>query len=226
MGLLKSAVQCQFVSPWMKEATKIFMQIFFVVSFLCFFFFLYVVKVEKDQFVTQIDFVVDNIVDMVLKNVDQVVPNPEYRSELGEKLKDLVDNWQVESQSFKSIQENNDALLDKTKFIVINYAVILLAVVVGLFLLHFCNNMTVHLMENLVVVFFIGLTEFLFLRIVASQYISADPNKVKYVILDTIERFGVREAVNNPRPSSSIPQDVTDRVQVWREGSDFLQPRD
>ena len=43
--------------------------------------------------------------------------------------------------------------------------------------------------EALIVVFFVALTELLFLQIVAKNYISADPNKVKAVIASAIKEW-------------------------------------
>lgn len=183
--------ECQFSSPWMKESTKIFMQIFFVASFLCLFFFLYVVKVEKEQFVKQINLIVDNLMNPLLKSIDQIIPDPNNRKNLSDKLKKIINSWGVQQKVFKKIKDNNEKLIQKTKKAIINFAVVLFAIVVGVITLHFCANLTSSLFENLIIVFFIGMTEFLFLHFVASRYISADPNKVKYTILNTVQRYGM-----------------------------------
>lgn len=214
---------CKFVSPWMRESTKVFMQIFFVVSFLCLFFFLYVVKVEKEQFETQVNYIVDNILDDFLKHINTIIPNARYRALLGEELRTIVSSWTVQTKAYAQIEENNEALLEKTKYIVINYAIILVAVLVSLFLLGFCNELGTSLFENLIIVFFIGLTEFLFLHFVASQYLAADPNKVKYIVLNTVEKFAIQKVLSgNSGPSvpinpsaPSIPSSISSQNGVW-----------
>jgi len=197
--------ECKFISPWVAEGTKIFMQIFFVVSFLSLFFFLYVVKVERDQFEDQVNLIVDNILTDLKTNAAKIIRSTTQRQDLGKKLEDLVKNWKIPHRQFVEIEENNKILMDKTKKIVISFAVILLALIVTLFVLHFCLHLTRGFIENLIVLLFIGLTEFAFLTIVASKYIAADPNQVKYTILNSIEEYALRKALEEGQKTPVIP---------------------
>jgi hypothetical protein len=197
--------ECKFISPWVAEGTKIFMQIFFVVSFLSLFFFLYVVKVERDQFEDQVNLIVDNILSDLKTNAAKIIRSTTQRQDLGKKLEDLVKDWKIPHREFVKIEENNKILMTKTKKIVISFAVILLALVVSLFVLHFCLHLTRGFIENLIVLLFIGLTEFAFLTIVASRYIAADPNQVKYTILNSIEEYALKKALEEGQKTPKKP---------------------
>lgn len=197
---------CKFLSPWVAEGTKILMQVFFVVSFLSLFFFLYVVKVEKEQFVTQVNLIVDNIMGDLKSVVSQIVRNPHEREKLGKILKNMVNNWEMPQREFENIKKNNEKLLEKTKNIVITFAVILVSCLVTLMILHFCLHLTKGFIENITILVFIGLTELTFLTVVASHFIAADPNKVKYAILNSIEEFSIRKSLEKGQTMPNFPQ--------------------
>lgn len=179
---------CRFVSYWLDESVKIFMQLCFVVTFLSLFFFLYVVNVEKDIFVSQIDFIVDNLYDDFQTNLNKVVP-PEANPWIHALLLQFVDSYQPNNQNYQSIEQRNQQVLDKTKTIVITFCVIMVSIVAAIFLLRFCTNVKQHIIENLIVLCCMGLTEFLFLTLVTRQYLVVNPNRVKYYILDAIQQY-------------------------------------
>ena len=185
-----SSLECHFVAPFIDEAGKVLMQIFFVVTFLSIFFFLFVVKIEKQIFETQVDFVVDNIFDNVSHQIDHFIPiqlQPYFR----QKLATYVSQVQPTSQRYESIDATNKNVIDKTETIVITFAVILGAMLIVLFLLRFCTHIRFQAVENLIVLGFIALTEYTFLTTVTDQYIVANPNVVKENFFRTLADLSV-----------------------------------
>lgn len=180
--------KCLFISPWLNETTKIVMQIFFVVTFLSLFFFLYVVKVEKDVFDKQIGFVVDNLYDDFDKSVTLIIP-PSEQKVYKEYLKNYITHIQISQDDYQDIRDNNQEIVDSTKKIVITFAFLLFAAVFAIVVLRFCTDLTHHFFENIIVLGGIALTEYLFLNLITKNYISANPNVVKWSVLDAIQQY-------------------------------------
>ena len=170
------------------EVVKIFMQIFFVITFLSLFFFLYVVNVEKEIFESQMNFIVDNIYGQ-LSFASNIVMPLEMKSELNSKILTYLDQVQLPSDSYEDIQTSNKYIIDTTINIVVNFTVLFSACLLGLFCLHLCINLTEHTVQNLIVLGSIALTEFLFLNLVTRNYISADPNHVKLYFAQQLKSY-------------------------------------
>ena len=180
--------KCLFTSPMINEVVKIFMQIFFVITFLSLFFFLYVVNVEKEIFESQMNFIVDNIYGQ-LSFASNIVMPLEMKSELNSKILTYLDQVQLPSDSYEDIQTSNKYIIDTTINIVVNFTVLFSACLLGLFCLHLCINLTEHTVQNLIVLGSIALTEFLFLNLVTRNYISADPNHVKLYFAQQLKSY-------------------------------------
>jgi hypothetical protein len=154
------------------------MQVFFVITFLSLFFFLYVVNVEKEIFQSEMNFIVDNIYNQISFASNVVMPL-KLKDELNGVISSYLDNVQLPTETYADIKATNQYVLNSTINIVVSFAVLVAACLLGLFVLHICVDMTHHTVQNLIVLGSIALTEFLFLNLVTRNYNAADPNRVK-----------------------------------------------
>ena len=179
---------CRFISYWLDESLKIFMQVFFVVTFLSLFFFLYVVKIEREIFIDQINFVVDDLYDSFATDMNETLP-PAEQTYLKNQLYDYVNQVQIPPEDDQSIQDQNNEVLDQTKQIVITIGTILFSIVISLVILRFCTDLPHQLVENIIVLFFMGMSEFAFLNLVTKKYIASNPNHVKLYFLQEVVNY-------------------------------------
>ena len=185
---LRGNFECKFISYWLDEFLKIFMQVFFVVTFLSLFFFLYVVKIEKEIFVDQIDFVVDDLYSNFNTDMNEIIP-PEYQPYFKKQIYNYVNNIQIPSEDDQSIQDQNNQVLEQTQQVVVVIGVVLFSIVVALIVLRFCTDLSHQLIENIIVLFFMGMSEFAFLNLVTKNYIASNPNHVKLYFLQEVVQY-------------------------------------
>ena len=170
-------------------------QIVFVFAFLTIFFFVYVVKVEKDEFEEQMNFVVDNI---LTENIEKELLGPinqsNTQSEIVAMVSGLIDMVEFQegmgsNAAIKNINDNNSSIRTtafKTLSIVVG---VLILMSVGMLVIGYCLPVHHQTMEALWIVLFVALTELTFLQVVAKNYKSADPNKVKRVLGSAITKW-------------------------------------
>lgn len=176
--------------PWITEALSIAIQVSFIFGFLTVFFFAYVQGVEKTEFKSQLELVVDSIYDQMepeyMKKKD--IKNPEQASVIAAGLIDYAEesithkNQKIEAE----INKQNKSIKYKAFKLLVGVIVILVAICSIILLLGFCVQLGTHVKEAMLVVIFVGITEFTFLMVIAKNYISADPNRVKRNISDNI----------------------------------------
>jgi hypothetical protein len=183
------ALSCKFISYWLDEAVKIMMQVFFVVTFLSLFFFLYVVRVEKEIFISQINFVVDDVVDTFQRDLATAVPVKDAREQIELAIGREIQTFQPEQGNYPNIMAANRDVMDQTKRIVFLLGVVLFSVMVAVVVYGFCTHFSYQVFENLLTLGFLGLTEFLFLNLVTRDYIAVNPNHVRYFILNSIQVY-------------------------------------
>ena len=179
--------------------------------FLTFFFFNYVTGFEEEEYVNQLNIVVDNIYE---ENKDNI---SEYKKELdlqnppiieGVKNSDLLflgaigtsndiqDLKNIEES--KRIKETNEGIKTMSYKLVVAASVLIFFTIFLFYTLSsssdcdFITFLKTMSYENILGVMCIGLTEFMFLNIVTKNYISADSNLVKNKIskslLDYIDK--------------------------------------
>jgi hypothetical protein len=177
---------------------SILFQVVFIFTFLTIFFFVYVVKVEKDDFQNQINLLVDDILDedVVKDNLNKIILP--YDSPFNENFEILLYGV-LDIVKEKSIIENRKPIQDvlnknnKTKKKAIKYLSITLLVLIALtfimIIIGYCLPIKYQIIEALWVVFFVALTELTFLTFIAKKYISADPNKVKRILCSSITKW-------------------------------------
>jgi len=184
---------CKFVSYWLDESLKIFMQIFFVVAFLSLFFFLYVVNIEKEIFDEQINIVVNSLYTDMIADIPAFVPS-EGVHDIKDQMYKYIKGITFPPHNYSDIREQNAQVIDTTQSIVITLAVLVVAITVSLVMLKFCTAVFHQFVENMMVLVAIALTEFSFLNLVTRNYIAVNPNRVKLYILQQIQWFAAAKA--------------------------------
>lgn len=174
------------------DIVYVIVQIILVFSFLVLFYFLYVAKVEHDEFQKQIDMLVDSFADDLKTSNFITLPdtNKISKDDLTVLLDGIIDTAQekISRDSKSAIDSINasNAKLQKKSYIIVAILAVVLAI---LSFSSFCVPIFGILKEALIIVFFVGLTEFIFLRIISARYISADPNNVKLAIGQAVNKW-------------------------------------
>lgn len=172
---------------WLIDGFSLAFQVVFVFAFLTIFFFVYVIKVEKEEFESQMSFVVDEILTNDIEK-ELFTKNPLGKSvskvELVALLSGIIDGVEFQAaqdakSGVKDVNKRNEGVR-VTAFTSLGIVVASLIVIsVVMLVIGYCLPIRHQTIEALWVVLFVALTELAFLQIVAKNYISADPNKVK-----------------------------------------------
>jgi len=159
-----------------------------IFGFLTLFFFNYVDKVEKEEFVKQVNFVVDDLVYKYLP----------YSMRLSQQQKDLV-NEQIDKMaaesSLKAKSENdevdreNELTKNKGYTYVMSFLLVVIILISVVLLAGYCLDLKHDLKEVMIIVLFVALVEFTFLTVIARNYISADPNAIKRTVAETVAKY-------------------------------------
>ena len=170
----------------------VIVQIILIFSFLVVFYFSYITKVETDEFKRQIDLIMKNVLND--KNILDLIPKQSVLSD--DELKSII-NGAIDNAQERVTRDNQEDIdnihrsnmkLQNLSYIVVG---ILLLVVIFLYVM-FYRCMTEIIKEALIVTFFVGLTEFIFLTIISKRYIAADPNKIKFLVGQSIENWLIK----------------------------------
>ncbi len=188
-------------SSIVKFIYAILFQVVLIFMFLTLFFFFYVVKIEREDYSRQIKLIVDDIFDkegigetlnteineltqnntinksMIRAAIDTSLTNS--KTESTDEMKD-----QIQKTTERNKQVRNTGIIGVT----IGVAGLLLITVLGI-LSNFCIPLAKQFKETLIIVLFVGITEFTFLTFVASRYISADSYKVQREFGDAIVAY-------------------------------------
>lgn len=158
---------------------NILVSVALIAIFICIFFFTYAKNLEKVIIVNQTKELVYDLTSDVLK----FKPIRDSLKPFVKKLK----SPNMEDQN-ERVEKRNQLLFRKSFNLIIVSAVILFTIInflIYIFNLSFLNI----IIPNAIILVFVGLTEFLFLRFIAYNYISFDPNYAKYAILKTLEDY-------------------------------------
>ncbi len=160
---------------------NIILHVAFISSFLGIFFFTYGSRVEKDVVKDQIDFIVKNFTD----DITNTVP-PEYL----QRISPIIQTLQPPDMSKEDIEveEQNHKLLIKAMSVI---SVVLAISILSVVYLSKKYNFDLWNMikENIVILCFVALTEFCFLTFIGKTFRSADPNFVKFTIIQTLKKY-------------------------------------
>ena len=165
------------------DILTIFIQVIFMLCFLIFFYFSYVVNIEKENFKKQIELTINSLLnESIIKNTITEYKNSKISKNdmypiIFYGLIDTIEeknNKQLQD-SIKTINDNNNKIKNNC-YILIG---ILLSIVFVISILLSCFPINVIIKESVIIILFIGLTELLFIKYISSRYIIADPNKIK-----------------------------------------------
>ena len=150
--------------------------------FLTIFFFTIAVTVEKDILEKQIEFIVDVLVGNIFKGIgnDQKI-----------ELKNIIDN-SLNSSDFepldKQTEKSNQKIIQESfKFLgILIFIVLLILIVLGYIYKWGWIHIKLLIFGAILSLIFVGVTESSFLLLIASNYLSADPNNIRRKIVDEL----------------------------------------
>lgn len=180
-------------NPTLNKMFFIFIQVMFTFAFLTIFFFTYVQKSEKKSFETQMNIIVDDLVPDI--HLDSFLPlSPVKKDFLKKLINGSLDVSKENSikkseKDDKKILENNRKIQDKAYKWLFIAGLIVIGVTLAIFLAGQCLPLKVHTKNAITIVFFVALTEFVFLNIITSHYWSVDPGQVRTKIAETIQGY-------------------------------------
>lgn len=174
-------VQCMSDNPIVNKSFYILLQVLFIFIFLTIFFFTYVHSIEKETFKTQMNIVVDDLaLDM---NIRPLVPKGQEDIAtilLSESLDLARKNAEKSSASDdQKINDQNRHIRNKA-FLWVGIATsVLLVIALGLYFTGHRVSFQIHIKEALIVVFFVAITELIFLTVITKKYWSVDPSQIR-----------------------------------------------
>jgi hypothetical protein len=188
---------CTYNNKWLSSGLAIGVQVIMIFTFLTVFFFLYVVKVEKDEFSEQLSIIIDNIMSKQKGDPVSYINIPTSaipKNELEIAVMGYMDvNKRKQSVSDaaadKVVNDQNALIQSKaTKALLYVWGVIIL-IITTLYIFKVCTSIVHIVQESLLVVAVVAFTEYTFLTFIASKYISASPNKVKREIATAVQNW-------------------------------------
>lgn len=183
------------INKYITGSYTVLFQVSFIAIFLSIFFFFYVTKVEKDEFQKQIDIIVNNI--LTDDEVNNLIPDnltQDKKENLSILISGVIESAKQKSfidekQSINDVINSNNNIQSATyKKIYIVLIVLVVLSFMGI-LFGYCLPIAKEIYSALWVVFFVGITELVFLEIIAKNYISADPNKVRKALAESINNW-------------------------------------
>lgn len=157
----------------------VLLSVVLISMFICIFFFTYASTVERQIVVKQTK-------DLVNDLSQDIVQIPI----ISQNLKPYVESWKLPDSSSqdKKVDDANNLLIKKAYTIVFTFAIVILTIVVILAYLYEISFFHLFI-PNLIILVFVGLTEFLFLQCIARNYVSFDPNYAEYKIIGSLREF-------------------------------------
>ncbi len=163
----------------MYTIANILLHVILISSFLVIFFFTYASKVEKQIVERQSTALVKDVIQSTTEIFPEIAMK-EINTQFIENLK-APEMAAVDAE----IEASNKALFDKTIKIIV--VVFILGIIIVYIMSRVYNfSMSEIIIHNVIILVFVGLTEFLFLTHIAKNYDTIDSNFVKYKILETI----------------------------------------
>jgi hypothetical protein len=171
------------------------MQVSFIFAFLTVFFFLYVQKVEKEEFKKQIDIIVDNLSNDISAQIPNLIKNKGVDIDSNDSaiiingIIDVIQEKMSKTPTKSSVVEQNHHV----KLTALRSLSAVFALVIGvsllIILLGFCIPVSDQVKESMLIVIFVGITELTFLQLIAKNYISASPNRIKRELASAIQNW-------------------------------------
>jgi uncharacterized membrane protein YidH (DUF202 family) len=169
------------------------LQIFTMFIFLTVFFFTYVKLIEKQSFVNQINLVVDDLATD--QDFNKLKP-PEGSTKdalliVIDGSLDLAKQKSIKQsqKTDQNISKQNEKTLRKAVKWVIIAIILVIVIIITIKAFRVCLPISTHIKDSLVTLFFIALTEFLFLTIITSKYWSINRQQVRKDLGESIHKY-------------------------------------
>ena len=181
------------VNNWVIDGVSIAIQVTFIFAFLTVFFFAYVQEVEKTEFQSQLNLIVDSLAHDIKEN------SPTIESQLSPENTVVLIHGIIGVLQEKIVIGGKGTVQDvlkqnrSVKMKALKSLVVVIAVVVGvaiiILLSGYCVPIHYQIKEAMLVVVFVGLTELIFLEMIAKHFVSASPNKVKRSLAQAVQNW-------------------------------------
>ena len=179
--------------PIVRTAVDILIQVLLVFGFLTIFFFTYVSSQEKKIFTKQINILVDDLMDIdVLPGLKKVVKDSGLSAEESQNaLNGILSSAKLDAtnsskDAVKEVRDKN-AKTEKNAFTALGIFFGFIVVVLVIFKIsRTCSDLELSLCISVFIVLFVGGTEFFFLALISSNYVSISPNAVRGQMADAI----------------------------------------
>lgn len=167
---------------WSIFITNILLHVGLMSLFLTIFFFTIAQYFEKKIVEDQISFVIDDFVGNTLKPIDDAT-----KKEIKNKINDIFKNQDF-SKEDDNVKEENQKIKKKAwGFVGVLLSIIGIIVVMTGFIYQWDIYYIKYLLSSSIFsLLFVAITETLFMFLIAQNYLSADPNKIKLNIIDTL----------------------------------------
>ena len=150
--------------------------------FLVIFYFTYAVQVENQI----LDIQINDIIGDITTDIKDVITDQQAAT-----LRNILDNITLPDLS------SDDIVVEKSNANILKYSIIAISVftalcILSIILMHYFYKIDIshNIVKNFVILFFIAITEILFLNFVSKSYKSLDPNVVKKLIIQKIQSMG------------------------------------
>ncbi len=171
MNILKTIITYLGQYIHLEFFTRLILIASFVVSFLTIFFFTYGKKIEEQVIMQNIDYLIDDICDGYADSIGDKQKKVIYDKINSIKLEDM-------SKEDESVMNNNKKLLNKSIYILVGLLVSSIFITSIISYVNGYNYLEI-ITENIILLLFVGLCEFIFLVFFGSKFISANVNFIK-----------------------------------------------
>jgi hypothetical protein len=148
----------------------------FIATFIGIFYFTYVISVEKTIFNNQVNIITTNIVSSIKPflsedNINYIINNLKVPDTTDEDNKILINNNNLKNDAIQKI-----------------LIVLVVCMIIGYYLCKYYDYEYRKFLEfNLLLVAMVAITEYSFVHLIPSKFITSDPNYVKYKILSGLK---------------------------------------
>lgn len=167
---------------WSIFFVNIFIHVAVMALFLTIFFFTIALYFERKILESQVDFIIDDVVGNTFKPL-----SASDKKKVQIEILSLFDNKDF-SKEDKQVKDSNDKISKKAwTFVGILTGIILVVVVILGFIFKWNFFYLKYLFNSaLYSLIFVAITETLFMFLVAQNFLSADPNKIKLKVVETL----------------------------------------
>lgn len=182
-----------------KFVATILLQVILFFIFLTVFFFTYTVKQEQNILITQIQFIINETVGPFLKFLNRSKNDqpPTTYTEIYNNIIEKINSINISKDQDKEVSDNNKKVIQKTTKILTIISIIVLFLVFVLWIISNRLNNSFFKSFNLlkiigessIILLFVAITEFIFLKFFASKFITIDINELKAAILEKVKDY-------------------------------------